>query len=249
MSRLSLVHSALYLIALPLLTLWHGSIVVMAGLLKVPNRAGGVYDRAARNWARRLLRAAGVEVRLVGWERVPDGPVVFASNHQSWFDILALAANLHRTVRFVSKIELARVPILGRAMRQAGHIFIDRANRQQALSAYEEVSRVIRDGMSAIVFPEGTRSRTGQLLPFKKGPFVLAIAAQVPIVPVYCAGTFTIMPKGSLFVRPHPVTVVFGSPIATEGLTYEAREEVLRRTRAAIEALREEARRVTFSGP
>lgn len=235
-----LVRSLWYMINLFALTIWYGSKIIVAALLRVPNRPGGVYDQSARSWARRLLAVAGVEVRLIGAARVPDRPVVYASNHQSWFDILALAANIPTTVRFVSKIELSRVPILGTAMRRAGHIFVDRGNRQQAFAAYEEVSGVIRDGMSAIVFPEGTRSRTGELQSLKKGPFVLAIAAQVPVVPVYCAYTFDILPKGSMLVRPHPIEVRFGEPISTEGLTYGDREQLLRRTRAAIERLRDE---------
>lgn len=186
------------------------------------------------------LSAAGVKVTVEGAEHIPkDQPVVFVSNHQSWFDIISLAANLPGYPRFVYKKEMAKIPILGEALKRAGHILIDRQNRQKAFEAYEEAARVIREGMSAVVFPEGTRSRTGELLPFKKGPFVLAIASQVPLVPVFCAGTFGIMPKGSMRVRPHPVTLRLGEPIETKGLTYDDREDLLRRTRAAIMALRD----------
>lgn len=186
------------------------------------------------------LSAAGVKVTVEGAEHIPkDQPVVFVSNHQSWFDIISLAANLPGYPRFVYKKEMAKIPILGEALKRAGHILIDRQNRQKAFEAYEEAARVIREGMSAVVFPEGTRSRTGELLPFKKGPFVLAIASQVPLVPVYCAGTFGIMRKGSMRVRPHPVTLRLGEPIETKGLTYDDREDLLRRTRAAIMALRD----------
>ncbi|MFQ6047589.1 MAG: lysophospholipid acyltransferase family protein [Gemmatimonadales bacterium] len=231
-----------YLINVFVLTVWYGTKVMVAAMLKVPNRSGGLYDQAARRWARKQLKAAGVPVTVVGGENLPRGqPVVYVSNHQSWFDILALAANLPGTVRFVSKKELARVPFLGPAMRQAGHIFIDRQNLQQALGAYQGVSGVIRGGMSAILFAEGTRSRTGRLQPFKKGPFVLAIAAQVPVVPVYCGGTFGILPKGSIWVRRRPVTLVIGEPIPTEGLDYEARGELLTKTRDAMLRLRSQA--------
>ena len=123
-------------------------------------------------------------------------------------------------------------------MHSAGHIYIDRHNRQAAFEAYDEAAACIRKGMSALLFPEGTRSRTGELLPFKKGPFVLALAAQVPIVPVYCAGTFTLLPKGSLRIDPHPVAIMFGEPILTEGKGYEDREELMAATRRAIEQLR-----------
>jgi 1-acyl-sn-glycerol-3-phosphate acyltransferase len=95
--------------------------------------------------------------------------------------------------------------------------------------------------MCAVVFAEGTRSRTGDLLPFKKGPFVFAIASQVPLVPIYCAGTFDILPKGSIWVRPKPVTLMFGEPMSTKGLTYEDRQKLMAEARTVIERLRSEA--------
>jgi len=226
-------------------TVWYASKAVFAGLLGVPNRPGGVYDECARRWSRAMLRAAGIEARLANWDKVPSGaPVVYVSNHQSWFDIFLLAGLIPTQVRFVSKKELARIPILGRAMKSAGHIFIDRENRQKAFGAYDEASNVIKHGMSAIVFPEGTRSRTGEMQPFKKGPFVLAIAAQVPVIPVYCAGTFTLLPKGTVRITPHPVAAIFGDPIATTGMGYDDRERLMQETRIAIEKLRDRAKDV-----
>jgi 1-acyl-sn-glycerol-3-phosphate acyltransferase len=241
-------HSLLYYGALVVLTLWHGSIAVVAGLLRVPYQEGGIYDYVQRGWARGLLRAAGTPVTLVGFEHVPsDRPVVYVANHQSWFDILAIGGTVPGTLRFVAKKEMASIPLLGQAMRAAGHIYIDRQNRAQAIEAYEEVAGVIRAGLNAVVFPEGTRTRTGELQPFKKGPFVLALAAQVPVVPVYCAGTFDILPKAHLLLRPHPIALLFGEPIETAGMTYDDRHGLMERTRAAIERLRAgsgDARRV-----
>ena len=129
-------------------------------------------------------------------------------------------------------------------MRSAGHIYIDRQNRQAAFSAYEAAAAYIRNGMSAVLFPEGTRSLTGDLLPFKKGPFVLALAAQVPIIPVYCAGTFTLLPKGTVRLDPHPIAIMFGEQISTEGLRYEDRDELMAITRKAIEQLRVDSERL-----
>ncbi|MBI2537003.1 MAG: 1-acyl-sn-glycerol-3-phosphate acyltransferase [Gemmatimonadetes bacterium] len=226
-------------------TVWYGTGVLVAGLLGVPRRDGGVYDRAAKRWARNALWAARIPYRVVGLDRVPLGrPLVIASNHQSWFDIFLLAAVLPGSLRFVAKKELARIPLLGRAMRQSGHVFIDRQHRQAAFGAYEEAADAIRAGISAVVFPEGTRSRTGELLPFKKGPFVLAIAARVPLVPAYCAGTFTLLPKGSVRIRPHPIALTFGAPIDTAGMVYDDRERLMEETRRAIEALRVDALRM-----
>lgn len=237
-----MVRTLWFFVVLFLSTVWNGTKALVAGLLRVPHVPGGVYDMAARNWARDALRASGVRYRLHGLERVPQGqPVVFASNHQSMFDIFLVLAALPGSVRFVAKKELASVPLLGAAMRAAGHIYIDRQNRQAAFEAYEEAAITIRQGLSAVVFPEGTRSRTGELIPFKKGPFVLAIAAGVPVVPAYCAGTFTLMRKGSRRLAPHPIALFFGQPIPTAGLTYDDREQLMDQTRRAIEELRVDA--------
>ncbi len=234
-----------FLTNLVVYTAWYATKAVVAGVLRVPNRPGGVYDECARRWSVRMLKVAGVEVRTSGFERVPqDRPVVYVSNHQSWFDIWSLASIVPGQTRFVAKKELARIPVLGRAMQSAGHIYIDRQNRQAAFSAYEDAAAYIKKGMSAVLFPEGTRSRTGELLPFKKGPFVLALAAQVPIIPVYCAGTFTLLPKGSIRIDPHPVAIMFGELIPTEGLDYEDRTELMAITRQAIEQLRVDSKEV-----
>jgi len=220
-------------------TMLHATGAIVAALLGVKHRTGGVYDWSTTDWSRDILRAAGTPVRVEGMERIPrDGPVVYASNHSSMFDIWALSATLPGSTRFVGKEELERIPLLGRAMRAAGHITIDRAVKKRAFEAYDKAARTIRRGFSAVVFPEGTRSRTGELLPFKNAPFALAIAAQVPLVPVYVHSTFQILPKGGFRLRPRPVRILVGEPIATAGMTPEDRERLRDRTRAAIVALK-----------
>jgi 1-acyl-sn-glycerol-3-phosphate acyltransferase len=212
----------------------HASGVLAASLLGVKRRPGGVYDWGTTDWARQLLRAAGTPLRVAGLEHIPDRPVVYASNHSSMFDIWALAAALPGSVRFVAKQELARIPLLGPAMIAAGHVVIDRAHPARALEAYDHAAAVIGSGVSAVVFPEGTRSRTGELLPFKNAPFGLAIAAQVPVVPLYVRNTFEIMPKGGFVLRPRPIRIEVGQPIPTAGLTLERRQELRDRVRVAI---------------
>jgi 1-acyl-sn-glycerol-3-phosphate acyltransferase len=150
------------------------------------------------------------------------------------FDIWALAATLPGSVRFVAKQELARIPLLGPAMVTAGHIMIDRAHPARALTGYERAADVLRSGISAVVFPEGTRSRTGELLPFKNAPFGLAIAAQTPVVPVYVRDTFAIMPKGRRLLRPRPIRIEIGDPVSTIGMTLEQRRALRERVRAAV---------------
>jgi 1-acyl-sn-glycerol-3-phosphate acyltransferase len=230
-----MIRTARFYLTLIVSTVIHGVGVIVAALLGVERRPGGVYDWGTTDWARDVLRAAGTPVRVVGLERIPQGgPVVYAANHSSMFDIWALAAALPGSVRFVAKQELARIPLLGRAMITAGHVVIDRPNPRRALEGYQRAAEVIRRGISAVVFPEGTRSRTGELLPFKNAPFGLAIAAQVPIIPVYVHRTFAILPKGGFRVRPQPIEIRVGEPIATTGLTLERRQELRDRVRAAI---------------
>ena len=234
------MHQVLYLLALVVLTVWYGSWVTILGLLPWPHRPGGFFDWVARVYARQLLRAAGVEVRIEGLEHVaPQGPQIIACNHQSFFDILVVMASLPVRARFVAKKELFRVPFFGWAIHFLGHIRLDRQNRKQAFAAYEIAAEtLVRERMHVVVFPEGTRSRSGLLLPFKKGPAVLAIAAGVTVVPCYCAGTFDILPKGSILVRPHPVQLFFGPPLDAAGLTYDDRDAFTERLYAAVAALR-----------
>ena len=228
-----------FLTNLVIFTSYYASVAVIAGLIGIRAWKSGVYDWCIREWSFKLLKAARVPYKSSGMDKIPKGqPVVFVSNHQSWFDIFLLATQLPQPSKFVVKKELLKIPLLGRAIKSAGHIIIDRQDRTKAMDAYENAAAAIREGVNAVIFAEGTRSRTGELLPFKKGPFVLAVAAQVPIVPIYCAGTFSLLQKGSVRIRPQPIALLVGDPIPTAGLAYEDRQDLLQKTRAAIEALR-----------
>lgn len=219
-------------------TLVHATTALVAALFRVPSRPGRIYDWSTSDWARWILAAAGTRVVIEGAERIPGGvPVVYASNHASMFDILALAAHLPGSIRFVAKAELARIPFFGAALVRAGHVSIEREKKTQAIEAYRHAADTVRSGISAVVFPEGTRTRTGALLPFKNAPFGLAIAAAVPLVPLFVSGTFDILPKGRFRLRPAPIRVRIGEPIATAGLTLADRQALRDRARAAMEAL------------
>lgn len=216
---------------------WGGGCIVLA-LVGVKYRKGGFYDRAARNWGRWLCRATGITVDVHGLDRIPpDRSYVFIANHFSFSDIWVLLAVLPDSVRFVAKKELFAVPLFGHAIRAARHIRIDRENLQAAFGAYDEAAAAIRTGISAIVFAEGTRSADGRLHPFKKGPFVLAIASQVPCVPVWIDGAYAAYPKGQWYVKPGVVSLHLGAPAATAGLTYEDRDGLMERVRSQIVAM------------
>ena len=229
-----------YLAALIFGTLWYGTISSIAGLLRRPRTPGSLLDTVGRDWSRLLLDAAGVTVTVHGLEHVPaEGPVIIASNHQSFFDMLAILAYVPLPVKFVAKKEVFRIPFFGWAVWAAGHIKIDRQNRRRAFASYERAAEdMVAMRAHLMIFPEGTRSRTGQVLPFKKGPAVVAIASGAAVVPCYCAGTFGILPAGSILARPLPVQILFGPPIPSTGLTYDDREAFTERIREAVLALR-----------
>ena len=219
-------------------TLVHASTALIAALLRVPSRPGRVYDWSTSDWSRWILAAAGTPVVVEGAERIPAGePVVYACNHASMFDIWALSAVLPGSVRFVAKAELARIPFFGAAMVRAGHVSIEREHKAQALEAYRHAAETVRSGISTVVFPEGTRTRSGELLPFKNAPFGLAIAAGVPLVPLFISGTFDILPKGRFRLSPTTIHIHVGDPIATTGLTLADRQRLRDQARAAMEAL------------
>ena len=233
-----MIRALRYLVAILWSTIWIGTRIVIASLAGVRQTPGGFYDRMQFRYGASLLKSSGIAVEVEGLDRLlPGQPVVFIANHVSWVDIWMLLVSLPGTTRFVFKRELARIPILGRAAIAMGHVPLDRTDRGSAFASYDRAADKIREGTSAIVFAEGTRSPDGRLLAFKKGPFVLAIAAQAPVVPVVCEGSFERLPKGSISPRPGVVTVRIGTPIPTTGLRYEGRDGLADRTRAAMLAM------------
>ena len=234
-----MIRSVWYLISLVGITLWIGTRSIVSSWMGVKWKRGGYYDRGSRAWGAGLLKANGIGLTTKGLDLLdPDQPYVFASNHTSLVDIWALMAALPHSLRFVAKQEMLKLPVLGRAMQSSGHIFIDRKRLKSAFGAYDAAAASIRNGISAAVFPEGTRSPDGTLMSFKRAPFVLAIAAGVPVVPVYIPDAWKILAPGSIRIRPGSVEVRFGDPIPTEGLTVEDRGSLADRTRMAVEQLR-----------
>jgi 1-acyl-sn-glycerol-3-phosphate acyltransferase len=219
-------------------TLILGSTVIVAGLFHV---RGNLYWWCSREWARWLLWATGCRVRVEGREHIAlDRPQVFASNHVSHVDVIALAAHIPKPFRFVAKKELAGIPVFGQAWRVAGHISVDRSDRASAVASLDAAGRLIReDKSSVVIFPEGTRGIGQGLLPFKKGAFMLALRTGVEIVPAAVIGTRAVLPKGAWRLRAGPVIVRFGAPIDTTRFDEDTRDVLIDEVRARIEQLLE----------
>jgi 1-acyl-sn-glycerol-3-phosphate acyltransferase len=214
------------------------SLVVMgAALLRV--RDIRFYDWPARTWSRWILRASGARLNVEGLENVSaERAQVIISNHQSWYDVFALASVIPPRYRFIAKKELSRIPFFGPAWKASGHISIDRSNRNSAIRSLDQATRLVQqDRSSVVVFPEGTRSETGELLPFKKGAFMLALHAGMEIVPVGLSGGRRILKKNDWRVHSGEINVRFGRPIPTASYSVDNREELIARVHAEVKNL------------
>ena len=197
--------------------------------------AKAFHSIVARCWARVLLRVSGVRVEVEGLDNFdPNGSYLFMSNHQSHYDVLVVAGFLPAQVRFIAKKELFKIPGFGRALRKGGHIRIDRDNLEEAFASYDRAAEKICQGTSIFVCAEGTRSADGTVGPFKKGGFVLAVKAGVPIVPITMSGGRRILPKQKLVFSKGTMRMVVDKPIDTRSYTLENKDELMARVREVI---------------
>jgi len=187
------------------------------------------------------LFLAGIRTEASGTEHIQHHrAAVYAINHASNVEppvVFNLLHDLFPRLRILYKAELRKLPILVRAFDLAGFVPLERGNRDQSLPAIERAVEALRGGNSFLIFPEGTRSRTGELLPFKKGGFIMALKAQAPVVPVAISGARAAMRKGSLIIRPVRVRIRVGAPIETVGMTVDDRDALIARVRAEVERL------------
>jgi 1-acyl-sn-glycerol-3-phosphate acyltransferase len=197
--------------------------------------------QVGRGGVRLGLFLSGVTLRIEGGEHIQrDRAAVYAVNHTSNVEPPILFEALYPIfprLRVLYKAELRKLPILVRAWDLAGFVPLERGNREQSLPAIDQAAEALRDGASFLIFPEGTRSRTGALLPFKKGGFIMAIKAQAPVVPVAILGARDAMRKGSYVIQPVTVRVRFGAPVETTGLTVAERDLLASRVRGKVEEL------------
>jgi 1-acyl-sn-glycerol-3-phosphate acyltransferase len=199
------------------------------------DKSGRLVQRVAYLWGRSLLWVCGINCTVKGLELLTPGqPYVFAANHQSQFDIMVLFTTLPGEFVYLAKKPLFKIPVFGQAIARMGCIPVDRTNLQSAIKSLNRAAQLVRSGRSVTVFPEGTRSATGHLLPFKKGSFVMATQSGQPIVPVSISGTRFIQPRGFIRVKPGPVKVVIGPPIYPG--SFRRKEELMDAVRRAMEA-------------
>ena len=183
-----------------------------------------------------VLRLAGIRVRVEGLENIPDGVCVFTSNHASNLDPVALVPNIPRRVALLAKKEVFSIPILSKALRQAKLIPVDRADKEAAAESVDVAVAYMKQGLSFCVFPEGTRSRDGRLLPFKKGTFLMAIRAAAWVVPVSLAGTQRLMRKGDWTIHPGEVVVRYGPAVPATEYAEDQRDQLRQRVQGIVAA-------------
>jgi 1-acyl-sn-glycerol-3-phosphate acyltransferase len=226
-----MLRARLYLLFFVPFTLFCCLCAIVSGLFDRSGRSG---HACARFWSRWSLWVARIRLVVEGQEHVPtDGPVIYMGNHQGNFDINALSLAIPRLFSWVAKEELFRVPLFGSAMRRAGYIPLDRSDGRKALKSMKQAAERISAGASVVIFPEGTRTKDGHLLPFKRGAFMLAAKAGVPIVPFTINGSREINPANRIELYPGTLRISFSEPIAVAGVP---EGELMAGVREAIEA-------------
>lgn len=219
--------------------------VIVTILTSVPVAIIGIFrstspviDRLIRWWARSVVRAAGIELRSENIERMlPDQKYILIANHTSYLDIPCLLATFPQPLRFMAKQSLFKIPIFGWALSAAGFVPVDRKNRKKAVRSFELAADRIRRGNSIVIFPEEGRSSQRQMRPFQRGAFLLALKAELPILPLAIDGTIGVLPVGSRRLTPGEVTIRVGESFPTAGLTVRSKDDLMTRTRQQIEAM------------
>lgn len=217
--------------------------IPVTGLLALSASIGTLFDSSgrcyafhARLWGWIGLALNNTPVELRGAENLPDGPFILMSNHQSNFDILSLIAAIPRRIYWIAKKELFDIPVFGPSMRRGGYIPLDRSDGRKALKSMDDAAAIIRQGKSVVMFPEGTRSLDGKLLPFKRGGFMLAVRAGVPVIPVTINGSGKVNPGGRIKLYSGRITLLLHPQVTVPAgmKKSEAEEWLMEKVRSAI---------------
>ncbi len=227
------------MIRTPLIVIWVVLVTIYfsisAIIVSFITKSGDMPNKVAAIWARFILAASRIKVEVIGLSNIdPSKSYIYMSNHQGNFDIPILQAYLPVQFRWLAKAELFNIPVFGYAMGRAGHISIDRFNRKSALKSLKNAARIIRNGVSVLIFPEGTRSSDGNIRQFKKGGFVLAVDSGVQIIPVIIHGLWPLMLKNRVFVRPGNVLLEIKEPIESAEFTRKTKDDLLKKVRHVI---------------
>lgn len=228
-----------YYICTAFIMIWVVVVIIIFGTAAIVvsffDKQGNLSHIVARSWGQSILFASRIHVTVKGFSNIdPAKPYIFMPNHSSNFDIPVILAHLKVQFRWLAKAELFRIPLFGFAMKRVGYISIDRSNRKSSFESLARAAQTIRSGRSVLIFPEGTRSRDQSIKEFKKGGFVLAVESGVPIVPVVIHGTWRIMSKNGLMIRPGNVVVEILEPIETKDYARATKNELLERVRTVI---------------
>lgn len=214
-------------------TMFFSLLGVLGGLVRAPHE---LYDWIHRTWARSVLAAAGARVEIEGLEHsAPGRAQILVANHQSMLDIWALMAAVPASLRFVAKKELSRIPVFSAACRAAGHVFIDRTRAGEAAESIRAAGeRMRREGLTLVLFPEGTRSSDGALGRFRRGAFALAIETRADLVPVAIEGGGRILGRGAKRITPGTIRIRLAPPVPLAGLSAEDRDALVEDTRETV---------------
>ena len=228
-----MIRSAFVALALAVVTIVAGLPLLLYAMIS--GNANPLY-RAGVAVTVAICRWAGLRTRVEGLENIPPGACLFAANHTSNADGPAIVGAIPRRIAILAKQSLFAIPIVGPAFRIAHFVPVDRANSERAVAAIDEAVQHMKHGVSFLIYPEGTRSPDGRLLPFRHGAFVLAIKAGVPVVPVACSGAHRVLPKKSYRIRPGEVLVRFCPPIESADYSLDRRADLAARVHAAVAA-------------
>ncbi len=208
-----------YLIAIPIF-LVITMITAIGTVITIPWKNSEGVHRFQQFWARSFCRLLFIKVEVEGVENIQEGQsYVFVSNHQSMTDVFLIYGWLPVIFKWIMKQELRKVPFIGIGCKAAGHIFIDRSSRTAAKNSIQAAVSILHDGVCVVIFPEGTRTKTGQVGRFKRGAFAIASELKLPIIPISLSGCYEVWPNGRAYAMHHPVKMVIGKPMTSE--TYD----------------------------